>query len=673
MDKIAGSSVSTWIEVLEARANNTPDAVAFSFLPDGDTCNAPSLTYAALAQRARVLADHIRARIAPGSVVLQLYPAGLDFVTAFFASIYAGTIAVPLYAPHKRRADLLARIAENADAALVMTTAANCTPKAMEILPNLPWLASDQLDLGGEGAVPRAATPTSPIYLQYTSGSTSSPKGVVIRHDRSMAQIRGDKLAWPTTGPDALVSWLPHFHDFGLVFGILQPLYRGMPAHLMSPAAFVQQPSRWLRAISRHRATMAGCPNFGFAHCVDRVRADELTDLDLSSWQIAPNGAEPVRGATLDAFTAKFAPFGFRAATHHPSYGLAETTLRVTSKSWTAGTAALTVDLGALAENRVVPVGESRAGAGVVVNCGAPVNGTEIRIIDPASSQAIVAGVGEIWIRGDTVASDYWRDPVATERSLRGRIDGKGPAFLRTGDLGFVRDGDLYVTGRIKELIIVRGANHYPQDLELTAQTSHPLLAGRRAAAFAIEGGQGDGLVLLIEADGAEGAAFPHAQIAGAAVAAIFRQHDLSIGDLRCVPVDTIPVTSSGKIQRGKCREMYLSGLYDRDPVSGILALGPRRRQEAEPPPERRMVARIAVAVADWAQAVQAPSSQALDLSLPVAACGFTSVETMELHMLIEETASLTIDPEMVWDAVSLSQLIADVARLAAAQARSAA
>lgn len=545
-DKVNGASCvsvlmpfrgSTLIDLLRFRSLSEPALTAYRFLAD-DECDTSSITYGALDLRARAIAALLHSRGLQRQRVLLLYPPGLEFIAAFFGCLYAGAIAVPASVPQtKRSLGRFQAIAGDAQATAALTTRQVLTRS--ERL-QLEWLTSDNLsdDEAAQWQAPTLSGETL-AYLQYTSGSTSTPKGVMVTHANVLENSAYIQHGFEHGPQSVSLSWLPHFHDMGLVDGIIQPLYSGFTGLLMSPAALLQNPIRWLEAISRYRVTHSGGPNFAYDLCVRRIDESQRAALDLSSWNVAYNGAEPVYHETLERFVSAFGPCGFRRKAFYPAYGLAEATLKVSGGRRGVGPVYRTV--------------ESRT----LVGCGRATLGTEVVIVNPESLHLCKPEeVGEVWVSGPGVAAGYWNRPEETENTFHARLAGKG-RFLRTGDLGFVHDGELFITGRLKDLIIIRGRNHYPQDIERAVQGCHTGLKPDAGAAFSVELGHEERLVVVQEIDSQQK---PDARVIIETIREVIAEEfEIQPAAVVLIRSGTLPKTSSGKVRRHACRESFLN------------------------------------------------------------------------------------------------------------------
>ncbi|MDT9687023.1 amino acid adenylation domain-containing protein [Streptomyces sp. P9(2023)] len=573
--QVHGRRPSSIVDLLRSRAAQQPDRLAYVFL-DSHGEEESRLTYGQLDHRARVVAATLQGESKTGDRVLILHPPGADYLSAYFGCLYAGAIAVPCYPPHSRNLARLRAVAADA-APTAALTGDRIAPGVRGQLLDAPelraviWLPTGALTAdAGQWTDPLVGT-DSLAFLQYTSGSTAAPKGVMVSHGNLLHNSAQIQRRTRTSADSLNVSWLPPYHDMGLIGGILQPLVAGFPGVLMAPGTFVLDPVQWLRAISTYGATTSPTPPFALDLCVDRVDPADHEPLDLSTLATVIVGAEPVRAATLDRFADHFARWGLRREVLRPSFGLAEGTLMVSCGEHLTRSSAVTLDASALEAHRVLPIVPVVPGApGAadatpcssrdIVGCGSAVDGQRLLVVDPATGA--VRGpehVGEVWVSGPNVAHGYWGRPDESAAVFEAELaTGEGP-FLRTGDLGFVRDGELFVTGRTKDLIIIRGRNLYPQDIERCAERGHPALQANSSAAVAVDDGGAEQLVLIAEVRrGAE--LPPAAEVARDLGRAIAAEFDVRLHRLVLVRTGTIPKTSSGKIQRRATRQALLDG-----------------------------------------------------------------------------------------------------------------
>jgi amino acid adenylation domain-containing protein len=555
------------ISYLRQRALRQPTERAYVFLSDGETEQA-SLSYAELDGAARAVAAHLQAAGAKGERVLLFYPPGLEFVAAFFGCLYAGAVAVPLYPPRLNRSLIRVQsIITDAEAKFALTTSrilsrADTLFEQSSELSALSWLSTDDLvaDVDAEW-LPSETEPDALAYLQYTSGSTATPKGIMISHANLMHNSAYLDRGWRHTEQSRIVSWLPHFHDMGLVYGIVQPLYKGFPGYLVPPAVFLQRPMLWLRAISRYRATHSAAPNFAYDLCVRKFVAEECEDIDLSCWRVAVNGAEPVRRSTLEQFGETFARYGFRTGAFCPGYGLAEATLKVAAREQGERQVFRAVESSALAQHRVAVATEGEPNTQTLTGCGRVMPEANVLIVNPETLVPCAPDeVGEVWVSGPSVAPGYWNRPEETEQTFKARpaADESTETYLRTGDLGFVLGDELFLTGRFKDLIIIRGRNHYPQDIELTTERSHAALRPGCGAAFSVEVAGEERLVVVQEVARHYGETSLE-EVVGSIRRDIAEAHELQAYAVVLVKTGSVPKTSSGKIQRHACRAGFLA------------------------------------------------------------------------------------------------------------------
>lgn len=645
---------STFVDVLEAAAASRPGRPAFRFLVDGTAAGeVEEWSYAQLASRARAIATELTARGLAGKPVLLLYPTGLEFVAAFFGCLYAGAVAVPAYPPDPARlARTLPRlrgIASASGAAAVLTTSGIAgTSRALAAfapdLARLDWLATDPLtddrwhrpDLGGDTVA----------FLQYTSGSTSAPKGVAIAHTNLLHNERVIRAAFHHDGDSVALGWLPLFHDMGLIGHVLQPVFLGSTGYLMAPQDFLRRPVEWLRAMSRFRVDTTGGPDFAYALCARKVTDAEIAELDLSAWRVAYSGAELVRAPTLRRFAERFAPAGFRAEALLPCYGLAESTLMATCSPFGPGPRTVVADAAGLERGRLAP---PSGRATELVGLGGAFEGAEVRIVDPETRAVRPDGaVGEIWLRGGSVAAGYHGDADATEATFRATTaDGDGP-FLRTGDLGLLHEGALFVTGRAKDVIVVRGRNLWPEDVEEAAEAAHPAVRAGCSAAFAVEAEGEERLVVACEIDdGADARAVAEA-IRGAVVAGV----EADVHAVALLGRRALPKTSSGKRQRRATRAAWLDGSLEE--VARVVfaeATGPA----AEPAPTTlpEMEAWLARQVA----AVLGTPAKAVPRDVPFAELGLDSVRAVELATRLDARLDRPLHASVLYNVPTVARL----------------
>ena len=560
---------SNLVELLRHRARCQSDHIAFTYLVDGEN-EQVHLTYSELDRQARAIGAWLEAQDLVGERALLLYPPGLEFIAAFFGCLYGGVIAVPVYPPRRNRSlGRIQAIADDAEAKVALTTEAvlsRVMPLIDETphLKNLTWLATCQVPAGLEEKwdMPDVHGDTL-AFLQYTSGSTGAPKGVVLNHANLVHNSALIAHTFEHSRACRGVFWLPSYHDMGLIGGILQPLYVGRPNILMSPMSFLQKPFRWLSAISRFSVSTSGGPNFAYDLCVRKITPEQRKTLDLSSWTVAFNGAEPVHAETIEAFCEAFEPCGFRREAFFPCFGLAEATLIVSGGYACQPPVLRSFDAAALARRQVLDADPEDEGVRTLVGCGQNLPDQKIVIADPDTLCICTPGrIGEIWVQGPSVAQGYWQQAEATQSTFQARLKdtGEGP-FLRTGDLGFLLDGELFVTGRVKDLIIIHGVNHYPQDIERTVQQSHPRLRPDSGAAFTVEADGKEQLVVVQEIERRKQVDW--ASVFDAIRRAVSVEHELALDCIVLIKAGSISKTSSGKIQRHACRNGFLAGSLD--------------------------------------------------------------------------------------------------------------
>jgi acyl-CoA synthetase (AMP-forming)/AMP-acid ligase II/alkylation response protein AidB-like acyl-CoA dehydrogenase/acyl carrier protein len=634
-------------ERLRWHARATPDRMAYTFLRDDGKID--ELTYGQLERRAMALAAALGRRAPAGARALLLYPAGLEFITVYFACLLAGLIAVPATIPHKSRASRrLKALLDDADPALILTRS-DCESAIRHSLSlvdaeHRACLCTDTLETDGDPARLPAIEPGMVAFLQYTSGSTSLPKGVEITHANMAANVASIRDGFGFDPSTVMVSWLPLFHDMGLIGSVVSPMAVGFHCVLMAPAAFLKNPRSWLEAVTHYRGTCAGAPNFGWDYCATRIKEEQKAGLDLSSLEVAYNGSEPVRAATLRAFMDAFAGCGMRETALFPCYGMAETTLFVTGGPRGRGPLVRTVSKSLLEGNQIRDAVSGDPDAREIVSSGRVGIGTQVLIVDPETRLPVSSHrVGEVWVAGASVARGYWQRPEQTEATFGARLakTGEGP-FLRTGDLAFMRDGELFITGRLKDLIIINGRNVYPQDIEEVIEQSIDFIEPNMCAAFSVEISGQERLAIVAEANRGLVRAAQQLEkelalsgeqqrarddylarieaMAQNIVKVIAQQFDVSVSSIVFVKPGTFPRTTSGKVQRSRCKELALNGQLELVYVMpGSIFDRRAARTAASPAP--------ALAPAPAVSSLSSPSaapSPAVSLPLPLPAAAAT-------------------------------------------------
>lgn len=562
---------STIVELLRYRAQHQSDGHAYTFLIDGKTPSEP-LSYGELDRQARAIAALFQKYNAKGERALLLYPQGLEVLAAFCGCLYAGVIAIPVPPPEsgrlKRTLPRLRSIVKDANATFALTTA-NILGLIETVKDEFPefdqmrWIDTDTVDLSlAEQWVDPEVDKDILAYLQYTSGSTAIPKGVMLSHFNLMHHCKYLKKACGYDADSVSVTWMPYFHDYGLVEGMMVPLYNGTPCYLMSPFAFIKRPVQWLRNMTKYRGTHSQAPNFAYDLCIRRVKEKDLAELDLSSWQAAGNAAEPINPRVMEKFVEIFSQCGFSWEAFAPSYGLAEYTLLVSTSPKETKPVIAAVDAASIERNKIVDAKpDQTTGVRYIAGCGQRVCETNIAIVNPVSlTRCAPDEVGEVWVSDPSMAQGYWQRTEETKETFQAYLQdtNEGP-FLRTGDLGFLKDGELFITGRIKDLIIVRGTNHYPQDLEWSVQHLNSVFRPDYGAAFSIEDNGEEQLVIVQEVERRSGE-IDSEQLLGDIRQEIAEQHEIMTYAIVLAKPGTILKTASGKIQRRACRQNFLDG-----------------------------------------------------------------------------------------------------------------
>ena len=642
---------------LRGHAQEHPRDTAFVRLIDEQT-NRITMTYGQLDRNARAIASRLQVMGLAGERVVLAYPPGLDFIAAFFGVLYAGCVAVPTYQPRHRTWTRFQALAAHAGAALALSTAdAIGQFQTLGSGASIPWLATDILgDDGADHWTENEPATDSLAMIQYTSGSTSEPKGVMLSHANLVKHTHTITHSFEIDSNGSGVFWLPPYHDMGLIGGMLVPIYAGRPSIVMTPAMFLQNPFLWLDTISKARATISGGPNFAYDLCIRKITAEQRATLDLSSWSLAFIGAEVVQADTLDRFADTFAPCGFRRESFYPCYGLAEATLIVTGPKVGSGGTIQAFSDEALAQNRVEPVAAGAEDARLLVGCGSPIETLRVAIVDPETRASVESNhVGEIWVAGESVGQGYWRDPQKTAASFHARLSdsGEGP-FLRTGDLGFIHQDQLYISGRRDDMMIVRGLNHHPQDIEATARASHTLLYSGLGAAFAVDDGGTQRLVLVheVERDGSS----DMVRVLGAVRTAVLEEHGLTLDAIVLIRCGTVAKTSSGKVQRHANRVAFLTGQ-----LKSIAEYGVPKSPAPEAPSAVPAPSAAFAAVCQHALAISGLGLAEVTPQTPIADLGLDSMQRFSLVAALDKSFGRHLPEAIHCQAATLGELASAV------------
>lgn len=579
------------VELFQTRCEQHPDNTLYYFSNTGLVQDNVVYTYLAFENKVKSIAALIQENTTPGDRVLLIFEPGIEYILTFWACLYAGVLAVPAYPPtNKNTVEKLQAIIENAQPKIILSNksiiqninrlgllksmSSNVllskliTTFAHDMSELLQWDFKQFLwiDINQAETIPSSQWQAGLIhsddiaFLQYTSGSTAMPKGVMVTHRNLLANL---ELVYRTIGrvsEDKMVSWLPPYHDMGLIGSILFPVYCQIPIMIMSPLSFLRNPSLWLKAISDFRGTISGGPNFAYALCVKKINIteSEKKELDLSQWRVAYNGSEPINHKIIMAFSEKFSAFGFKETAHQPIYGLAEATVYVSGGKTGPNITSIIVDKDELQLNKIIICDEKNINSKVLVSCGQPM--LPLKIISRTSPQECQDGeIGEIWLSGECVTKGYWGNAGETEITYSGLLEGSiDNHYLKTGDLGFLLNGNLYVTGRIKDLIIIHGKNYYPQDIELVVEKSHPMIRLGCTAAFSITRDDSEVLAIVAELKQAF-STMQYKEVIKKIYNDVFSYHGLAINTITFIPPKTLPKTTSGKLRRNDTRKMLVN------------------------------------------------------------------------------------------------------------------
>lgn len=656
-------------DVLRMRAEEHPDRLAYRFLPEGDT-EAIIITYGELDRRARAIGAWLESHGASGERALILYPPGLDYIASFMGCLYAGVTAVPAYPPRLNRpVPRIQAIVDDSHASFALTTSAilHNVEQRFEHAPDLAalhWLDTEQVPVGLEAEWRRPdVSPKTLAFLQYTSGSTSQPKGVMLSHSNIMHNLKAICYGFHLDSTVHGVFWLPSYHDMGLIGGILEPMLLGGSTTLMTPASFLQRPVRWLEAITQYKGNTCGAPNFAYDLCVDKVTPEQMETLDLSSWAVAFCGAEPIRPETLERFARTFAGCGFRKTSFYPCFGMAESALIVSGGDGPAEITTFTISRKSLETDQVVPASGNNDDSLTLVSCGSAVIDQRIVIVNPTTLQQCESNqVGEIWISGPSVAQGYWGMEEETRKTFQAYIadTGEGP-FLRTGDLGFLHDEELYVTGRIKDLIIINGSNHYPQDIELTVESCHPALQPAGGAAFSVTENGKEQLVIVQEVTRQSRKADIN-ELTSAIRQEVAEKHDLRAFAIVLIKPMSILKTSSGKIQRRATKTAFLENKLEVIGEWRAKPLTPKKdsTQKIDFPinaSDKKTSTEIQAWLIERISSMLEMDKSSIDPRQPFTFYGLGSVQAVSLTGDLEVFLNQKLAPTLAWDYPTIESL----------------
>ncbi len=648
------------IERFQRLALSQPQQLALRFLGDGEQVGA-LYSYAQIDAGAQAVAGYLQAFVRPGDRVLLLFPGSPDYVIAFLGCLYAGVTAVPAYPPERlgglrpQHGERLSVIAADCKPALVLTQRdwiETVTAQMGTLFASIHAKVVAFEDIGHAAAQswrPPVLRGDSIAFLQYTSGSTSTPKGVMVGYDNLVANEVAIQKRFEITAADSFVSWLPLFHDMGLVGGLMQPLYSGITLTLMSPKHFLERPVRWLEAITRYGGSISGGPNFAYRLCVERIGESAMDSLDLSTWRIAFCGAEPIRQETLAAFAEKFAAVGLNANALYPCYGLAESTLLVTGGRPGSGAGVININADAMADGRFEP----DAAGQPVVNCGAVQDGHTLALMHPQSCESVNHdAIGEVWISGPSIAQGYWQNEAAT---AAGFVSMNGKSWLRTGDLAFLRDGELFITGRLKDLILVRGQNLYPQDIEILLEAQIEVLRKGRIAAFAVDHRDGEGIGIAAEIGRSTQKLVPPQALFDLINETLAQAYQEPASVILLLQPGTLPKTTSGKLQRRACWLGWQDGTLQPYAVY---------HPDHGPGPAAPAVPVIADQWSDTEQQVATLFQEvlhvpAIERSASFFALGGNSIDAMHLLALVRERFAIDLESSAIFEAPAVTTFAA--------------
>lgn len=659
---------SNLLDIVLHRSLHTPTERAYCFLEKGEI-EKNYLTYKQLELQVKTIGSELQHLTKAGDRILLLYPPGLEFISAFLGCLYAGTIAVPTYPPRPDRSLFRVNaIAKSCEPKLILTTQSfrnylQTRFKESSELSNLEILATDEIQETTLAWEPTKVNPNDLTFLQYTSGSTGDPKGVKNSHTNVLHNLALLQAAFQIPEHTRGVFWMPLGHNSGLIGAVLYPLYAGFTSIQMSPLDFLQNPSRWLRAISEYQATVSFAPNFAYELACLKITPEQRCDLDLTSWELAINGSETIRAETLEKFVANFAPYGFRREAFNCCYGMAENVVCISANAKLQPPAILNLSKTELAQNRVLVLNEKTLDTREIVGCGQNWLGQKIIIVNPETlTECGENEVGEIWVSSPSVAQGYWNQPQATINTFGGSLadaDAQENTFLRTGDLGFLLNGEVFITGRLKELVIIRGRNYYPQDIEAIVEKSHPELAIGSGAAFSIALDTEENLAIAQEIKDSNLDPVNFDEVIQAIRQTIAQNYDLQVYAILLLKQGTIPKTDSGKVQRQVCQMNFLTGNLQ------VIAQWQQTTQSSENYLEDKLnippILEDTKTIQTWliqkiAQQLQV-SPETINIKSPLTKYGLDSVQVVNISGDLEAWLGRNISPTLLWDYPTIEQI----------------
>lgn len=652
-------------EIIQARAILTPERIAYIYLKDGEE-DKDVITYKELDKSARIIAQRLLEINAKGERALMLYHPGTDFIKALYGCFYAGVIAVPAYAPRKNRSlDRIKTLVVDSGATIVLcvTEIHNLFERSFsdfEELKSMQWVPTDQcLTTEPEMIELALPLPTDIALLQYTSGSTGLPKGVMVTHQNIIRNLEFIRQCFSLRPESVSVSWLPSFHDMGLIDGVIGPCYNGFTGVLMPPVAFIQKPVRWLKAIMKYKGTHGGAPNFAYDLCVEGVQFEERQNLDLSSMETLYCGAEPIRKDTIDRFIKTYSEYGFRANAMFPCYGMAETTLIIAGPEALRGPVYLNVSASALEMNKIVPVIENEHDSRFLAGVGYSWIDTDVKIVNPDTLELTKQDeVGEIWISGSIVTAGYWNKEEVTLNTFHARIkDNSGNEghrnYLRTGDLGFFHNGELYITGRLKDMVILQGKNLYPQDIEFIVEKSHPAMRANASAAFSIEQNNTEKLVIVAEVERSWIRDLNTEEVCDAIRNNIAEEFEQEVYAIQLLRTASILKTSSGKIQRKACQKAFLSGTLE---VVGETIID-TTKEESENMVTKDDLSIVLAWLMAWIHLKLNVPFEKINPSSHISTYGLNSIKAIQLQNDFLQKYGVNIPPYTFFDKITIKEL----------------